>query len=66
MCTFQMVKVSDTRVAFKTAYGRYISSVPDSGDVVAQTEAMGVREMYALPNVVVLQYHLVTTCFCVS
>eukprot|EP00041_Stephanoeca_diplocostata_P042099 m.10213 g.10213 ORF g.10213 m.10213 type:complete len:275 (+) comp7256_c0_seq1:271-1095(+) len=41
-----IVKVSDTRVAFKTAYGRYISSVPDSGDVVAQTEAMGVREMW--------------------
>jgi protein FRG1 len=38
-----MVKVSDTRVAFKTAYGRYLTAVPDTGEVTARTEAMGVR-----------------------
>ena len=39
-------QVSDTRVAFKTAYGRYITAVPDTGEVVARTEAMGVRELW--------------------
>eukprot|EP00040_Diaphanoeca_grandis_P040206 m.261585 g.261585 ORF g.261585 m.261585 type:complete len:274 (-) comp42460_c0_seq1:104-925(-) len=41
-----MMKVNDSRVAFKTAYGRYISSAPDSGVVEARTEAMGVRELW--------------------
>ena len=27
-------------------FGRYISSVPDSGEVEARTEAMGVRELW--------------------
>lgn len=40
------LQVSDTRVAFKTAYGRYISSAPDTGEVTARTEAMGVRELW--------------------
>eukprot|EP00053_Salpingoeca_punica_P003818 m.45347 g.45347 ORF g.45347 m.45347 type:complete len:274 (-) comp12437_c0_seq1:43-864(-) len=43
---FTVVKVSDTRVALKTAYGRYITADPDSGDVTARTEAMGVRELW--------------------
>ena len=33
-------------MAFKTAYGRYISSTPDTGEVTARTEAMGVRELW--------------------
>lgn len=41
-----MMKVNESRVAFKTAYGRYISSVATSGAVEAKTEAMGVRELW--------------------
>mmetsp|Transcript_18634 Transcript_18634/g.48580 ORF Transcript_18634/g.48580 Transcript_18634/m.48580 type:complete len:273 (+) Transcript_18634:255-1073(+) len=43
---FTLVKVSDTRMALKTAYGRYVTSVPDTGEVTARTEAMGVRELW--------------------
>lgn len=43
---FTMVAVSESRVAFKTAYGRYVSSAPVTGDVSARTEAMGVRELW--------------------
>eukprot|EP00729_Bicosta_minor_P023376 gene23376-19855_t len=37
---------SDSTVAFKTAYGRYISSTPGSGEVTASTEAFGIRELW--------------------
>jgi len=43
---FTMVSVGDSRVAFKTAYNRYVTAVPDSGEVNARNEAMTTRELW--------------------
>ena len=43
---FTMIKVTDARVALKTAYGRYVSLNENSRAITAREEAMGVREMW--------------------
>jgi len=43
---FTMIKVTEARVAFKTAYGRYVSLNENSRAITAREEAMGVREMW--------------------
>jgi len=40
---FTMIKISSTKVAFKSGYGKYIS-VNACGDIVARSEAVGPRE----------------------
>ena len=42
---FSIVRVSDNRLAFKTAFGRYVSC-DDGGTITARTEAMGTRELW--------------------
>ena len=42
-----MVRVSETRVAFKTGYDRYVS-VNSAGELIGRTEAIGPREMWEL------------------
>ena len=43
---FTVVKVSETRVAIKSAFGRYCSVATESGDLTARAEAMGMLEMF--------------------
>ena len=40
-----MVRVSDNKVALKTAYGRYVS-VNSAGELIGRSEAVGPRETW--------------------
>ena len=42
-----VVHVSDTKVAFKTAYDRYVAA-STSGELVGRAEAVGPREQWEL------------------
>ena len=42
---FSIVRVSDNRIALKTAFGRYVSC-DEGGTVTARMEAMGARELW--------------------
>ena len=42
---FTVVRVSDTKIALKTGYGRYVS-VNAAGELVGRTEAIGPRETW--------------------
>jgi len=42
---FTVVRVSETKVAFKTGYGRYVS-VNAAGELVGRMEAIGPRETW--------------------
>ncbi|XP_005091186.1 protein FRG1 [Aplysia californica] len=42
---FTLIKVSETKVAFKSGYGKYLS-VESDGKVVGRSEAMGPREQF--------------------
>ena len=42
-----VVRVSDTKVAFKTAYDRYVAA-STSGELAGQAEAVGPREQWEL------------------
>lgn len=42
---FSIVRVSENRIAIKTAFGRYVSC-DDAGSVSAHMEAMGTRELW--------------------
>ena len=42
---FTVVRVAETKVAFKTAYGRYVS-VNAAGELVGRMEAIGPRETW--------------------
>lgn len=44
---FTVVRVSETKLAFKSAYGRYVG-VTTSGELAGRAEAVGPREQWEL------------------
>ena len=57
---FSVVRVGETKVAFKSAYGRYVS-VSTSGELAGRMEAMGPREQWEPVFEEVCHYTLVVT-----
>lgn len=56
---FTMIRISDTKVAFKTGYGKYMS-VNARGDILARSDAVGPQEQIEVviqDNKVALQGH---------
>ena len=52
---FGVVRVAETKVAFKSAYGRYMS-VSTSGELAGRMEAIGPREQWEAVFEEVCQY----------
>ena len=59
---FSVVRVGETKVAIKSAYGRYVS-VAISGELAGRSEAVGPREQWELVfEEVCVHVHRSTSC----
>ena len=60
---FSVVRVAETKVAFKSAYGRYMS-VSTSGELAGRMEAIGPREQWEAVFEEVCQYTQSNCYYC--